>query len=57
MMDRDRLPTKLKNDAILEAVVEIRFEPTRAAAVQKQLVIRTDLDDEKVTVTVQGNAG
>jgi uncharacterized protein (TIGR04255 family) len=27
MMDRDRLPTKLKNDAILEAVVEIRFEP------------------------------
>jgi uncharacterized protein (TIGR04255 family) len=27
MMDRERLPTKLKNDAILEAVVEIRFEP------------------------------
>jgi uncharacterized protein (TIGR04255 family) len=24
--DRDRLPTKLKNDAILEAVLEIRFE-------------------------------
>lgn len=26
-MDRDRLPIKLKNDAILEAVVEVRFEP------------------------------
>jgi uncharacterized protein (TIGR04255 family) len=26
-MGRDRLPTKLKNDAILEAVLEIRFEP------------------------------
>jgi uncharacterized protein (TIGR04255 family) len=26
-MEKDRLPTKLKNDAILEAVVEIRFEP------------------------------
>jgi len=27
MMDRDKLPVKLRNDAILEAVVEIRFEP------------------------------
>jgi uncharacterized protein (TIGR04255 family) len=25
--DRDRLPTKLKNDAILEAILEARFEP------------------------------
>ena len=27
MTDRDTLPTKLKNDAILEAVLEARFEP------------------------------
>jgi uncharacterized protein (TIGR04255 family) len=31
-MDRDRLPTKLRDDAILEAVLEIRFEPAPAAA-------------------------
>jgi hypothetical protein len=36
-------------------IVTIRFQPERAGEMKKQLVIRTDLDDEKVTVPVQGN--
>lgn len=36
-------------------IVEIRFQPPRTGDMRKQLVIRTDLDNEAVTVTVQGN--
>jgi hypothetical protein len=36
-------------------IVVIRFQPGRAGETKKQLVIRTDLDNETVTVTVQGN--
>ena len=34
--------------------VVIRFNPAKPGETKKQLVIRTDLDNEAVTVTVQG---
>lgn len=35
-------------------IVEIRFQPARAGEMKKSLLIRTDLDNETVAVTVQG---
>jgi hypothetical protein len=37
-------------------IVTVRFQPTQAGALKKPLVIRTDLDGESVTVTVEGSA-
>jgi hypothetical protein len=36
-------------------IVDVTFSPAKAGELKKQLVIRTDLDNETVTVTVQGN--
>jgi hypothetical protein len=35
-------------------IVVIRFNPTKSGEMKKQLVIRTDLDNEAVAVMVQG---
>ena len=36
-------------------IVEIRFQPAQPGELKKQLTIRTNLDNESVTVTVQGS--
>jgi len=38
-----------------QQIVVIQFRPAQVGEMRKQLVIRTDLDKEAVTVTVQGN--
>ena len=35
-------------------ILSIKIEPTKAGELRKQLTIRTDLDKETATVTVQG---
>lgn len=37
-------------------IVEIRFQPTKAGDMKKQLLIRTNLDNESVAVTIEASA-
>lgn len=52
----DGVTANVRDNSAETQIVEIHIQPNRAGNIQKQLVIRTDLDDEKVTVTVNGNA-
>ena len=52
----DGVTANFRDTSAATQIIEIRIQPNRAGNIQKQLVIHTDLDNEKVTVTVQGNA-
>jgi hypothetical protein len=51
----DGVTAKLPDRLASTQIVEISFNPTSAGDMKKQLQIHTDLDNETVTVTVQGS--
>jgi len=49
------LTVEVQNEAKTSHTLVIRYEPSAAVDLRKLLLIRTDLDRESVTITVEGN--